>query len=196
MIAVYGGALSPITLAHEKIIRDLSKDYKVVVMPVGDNYKKKDLLSSKHRLNMINLLDFNDNVFISTIEIDNPNILQTYDTLVLLQKQYPAEQIRFVTGSDNLIDFDSWGNAKDILKEFGLIVINRDNFNPNEIIKSNKLLCNYVHNIEIIDLDILKGISSTNLRETIKAKNYDVEQLKKYVNDEVLSYIIENKLFK
>lgn len=196
MIAVYGGALSPITLAHEKIIRDLSKDYKVVVMPVGDNYKKKDLLPSKHRLNMINLLDFNDNVFISTIEIDNPNILQTYDTLVLLQKQYPAEQIRFVTGSDNLIDFDSWGNAENILKEFGLIVINRDNFNPNEIINNNKLLCNYVHNIKIIDLDILKGISSTNLRETIKAKNYDIKQLKKYVNDEVLSYIIENKLFK
>lgn len=196
MIAVYGGALSPITLAHEKIIKDLSKAFNVVVMPVGDKYEKIDLLPAKDRLNMISLLNLNNNVSISTIEIDNPKILHTYETLTLLKHQYPTEEIRFVTGSDNLIGFDKWGNAENILKEFGLIVINRDEFNPVDIINNNKLLLNYIHNIEIVKLNIIKGISSTNLRETIKKENYDIDELRKYVDDKVLSYILKNKLFK
>lgn len=196
MIAVYGGALSPITLAHEKIIRDLSEKYKVVIMPVGDKYEKNDLLPSEDRLKMLNCLDFNTNVSISTIEIDNPNILHTYETLTLLKKEYPNEDIKFVTGSDNLINFHTWGNAKEILSEFGLLVIKRDGFDFDEIINNNSLLLNYVHNIVAIELDIEQGISSTKLRELLKQENYEIEEINKYVNNKVLDYILKNKLFK
>lgn len=195
MIVVYGGALSPITLAHEKIIRDLSKEFKVVVMPVGDKYEKNDLLPSEDRLKMLNCLDFNENVSISTIEIDNPNILHTYETLTLLKKEYPNENIKFVTGSDNLVSFHTWGNAKEILEEFGLLVIKRDGFDFDKIVNNDLLLSNYVHNIVAIELDIEKGISSTKLRKLLREKTYNLEELNKYVDNKVLNYILENKLF-
>lgn len=195
MLVVYGGALSPVTLAHEKIINELSKQFKVIVMPVGDKYKKNELLHSRHRLNMLHAVGFNKNISISKIEINNPNILHTYETLLLLKKEYPNEDIKFVIGSDNLISFHTWRYAEEILKEFGLIVIQRDTLNFNEIINSNNLLLNYVHNIKLVNLDITQGISSTNLRNLLK-QQCSIEELNKYVNPKVLDYILENKLFK
>lgn len=196
MIAVYGGSLSPITLAHEQIIRSLAETYKVIIIPVGDKYKKDELLPSKDRLNMIKCLDFNKNVSISTIEIDSKDILNTYETLNILKKENPNEELKFIIGTDNLIDFPNWDNAREILDEFGLIVIKRDSLDFNSIINNNQLLLNYVHNIVDIDLNIETGISSTKLRTLLKKENYNMEELSKYINDKVLSYILKNKLFK
>lgn len=198
MIVVYGGSFNPITLAHEKIIKEMSKlNYinRVLIVPVGDKYKKVGLINSKDRAEMIKLSIKNiKKASIDYTEILSNKVLTTYETLNIIQSKYPNKKIYFILGADNLVEFSSWDNSLDILQEFGLMVIKRDSFDVNSIIENNPVLFKNKSNITIENIQTPLNISSSNVRSHFS----DTERinLDAHLNIEVLDYINSNNLYR
>lgn len=197
MIVVYGGSFNPVTLAHEKIIREVSKlNYidKILITPVGDKYNKHGLIDSKYRVDMLNLaIKDIHKAEIDFTEILSNKVLSTYETLQILQNKYPNKKIYFILGADNLLEFSSWNNCEDILKTFGLFVINRDGFDINSIIKNDTILLKHKSNIIIENIKTPLNVSSTNIRDYFtNCKNININT---HLNKKVFNYIHRNRLY-
>lgn len=193
MIAVFGGSFNPVTIAHTTIIDKLeSLDYinKVIILPVGNHYKKDYLIDFKYRKEMLELAIDINKVLISDIELHCQ--LKTIESLSIIQKEYPNEKIAFVMGADNLLCIKTWYLYKELLKKFYFILFNRDDMEIKDIIQNDEVLKNYEHKFIIESIHIKNNISSTKVRNMVK-NNLNCC---KYINDNVFSYIGKNNLYK
>lgn len=198
IIAIYGGSFNPPTIAHENIARDilcLSDINKLIYLPVGDAYKKKNLIESNYRYEMLKIItnklvlqDFN--VEISTLEMDTDRRLYTIESLRILKEKYKKD-LAFVMGTDNIKEFNTWSNPKSLLEEFYFIVIEREEDDVSKLIKENLLLSKYQNKFLILKDTSYKSVSSTYIRENIE----NTELVQSYIDKEVLSYIKKNNLY-
>ena len=180
MNIVYGGSFNPPTKAHKLIIDKLFLVFKpdnIIVVPVGDNYGKKDLISYEHRLEMAKLLD--DRIIVSDLE-NNDKYLGTYNLLNKLKEYY--DDLYYVIGSDNLINLDKWIDYKNLLKDFKFVVFNRHNLDLQEIIMEK--YPEFKNHFVVIQIDY--DISSSKFRETLD---------KSLIPNDVYDYIVENELY-
>lgn len=197
LVAIYGGSFNPPTIAHEHIARDilsLDKVEKLVYLPVGDLYKKKELIDSKYRYDMLKILvhKLNDedlNIELNSLEIESSKRLYTIESLRILKKQY-NRQLAFVMGTDNIKEFTSWYMPEDLLKEFYFIIIEREKDDTAKIIEEDVLLKQYRDKFIIIKKNSYKGVSSTYIRNNISN-----EKVKLYIDKNIFKYIKINKLY-
>ena len=125
-ILVLFGSFSPITIAHLRnleIARDTLRHrnfdvVKGIITPVSDAYKKKDLVSIQHRVNMIQGAIRGSN----WLELDSyEGFLPYFSTSVTIlrylrekwQQEYEEAQVRLVCGSDLILSFNVpnlWSN--------------------------------------------------------------------------------------
>ena len=180
--ALFVGSFNPITLAHEKIVKDLIKENiinYVYFLPVNSN--KIDLISIDNRINMINL--------IKTKKIDVLNIynyskdgLFNFDVL----QNIDLNITHIIMGSDLFFKFKTFKNYQDILNNYYIIVINRDK-NTLEYINNN-----YKEYLDkIIFINKTYDGSSNKAKELLKSNsNSNI-----YLNNKVLDYIKNNNLY-
>lgn len=200
VIAVYGGSFNPPTIAHEKISKDilsLNNVDKFIYLPVGDKYEKPELISSFHRLNMLEIM-VNEikksgvtSVEVSDLEVKSKNLLYTIDSLRAIKNRYKDKDVAFVMGTDNLIDFENWEKPIELLEEFYFIVIERKNQSVEEILERFKFLKKYTNKFIILKKTSYEAVNSTFIRENIN----NISLIKDYVNKEVLEYININNLY-
>jgi nicotinate-nucleotide adenylyltransferase len=183
-IGVYVGSFDPLHLGHEQIINKLLKNKivdKIIIVPGNSYWNKKINSSIKHRINMLKLIE-NKNVIINDTLYKKK---YTYQVLNELNKQY--DNLYLIIGADNIINFDKWKNIDCILNHH-VIIVSRNN------IDINKYLKNYPkENFTIVD-DVDIKTSSTIIRNKIKQFGY--ESIIRYVNNDIINYIIKNKLYK
>lgn len=199
LVAIYGGSFNPPTIAHEMIARDIlsTKEVKkVVYLPVGDDYKKQNLISADFRYDMLKILvdslDNNGiNVELNDLEINAYRRLYTIESLRLLKNQYNSN-LAFVMGTDNIKEFKNWYEPKKLLEEFYFIVIERENDNVEQLIMKDKLLNDYKNKFIIIKETSYKNVSSTYIRNNL----YTDSGIRNYINSEILDYIKSNELYK
>jgi nicotinate-nucleotide adenylyltransferase len=185
MFIVFGGSFNPPTIAHKKIIQKLLEafeDSKVLLLPVGNDYKKSELIPFNHRVMMLSLLT-KEIKYAMIITIENVrNYKGTLYRLRELEKTY--QPLYFVIGSDNLKDFKSWINYQELLKSYPFIVMKRKGgFSQKQ---AEVLFKDDLHQFMFIDFD--SKISSTNIRR-------DIEKNKRSLTKEVYQYIVENNLY-
>lgn len=197
-IAVFGGSFNPpinshITLAKQ-IINKFPKIEKLIFVPVSTKYEKTELVSNKHRYNMLQLVCKNEKkIEVSDIELIQKKQLYTIETLDLIKKQYgEGYDIYFVVGTDNLKDFQNWHNPDKILKKYKLLILNRNNDDLEKIILDNKLLNKNRNSLIKADGIDEINLSSTIIRDKIKKG----ENVEKYIPKQILKYIINNNLYK
>lgn len=199
LIAIYGGSFNPPTIAHKNIVKDiLSIDLikEVIYLPVGDRYKKKNLINSKYRVDMLNILKYDlrmegYSVDINTLEIDSKKRLYTLESLRLLKNIYKNE-LAFVMGTDNIKKVETWYNYQSLLKEFYFIIIERQNDDINKIIKENNVLRNYQNRFIILKETSYKNVSSTYIRDNL----YTDLNITQYISPKIIKYIKNNNLYK
>ncbi|WP_297522452.1 nicotinate (nicotinamide) nucleotide adenylyltransferase [uncultured Clostridium sp.] len=199
MIAIYGGSFNPPTVAHENIARDILKldeIKKIIYLPVGDNYKKKSLISSKYRYDMLsfileNLKNDGLKVDINRLEIEADKRLYTLESLKILKDEY-KEELAFVMGTDNIKEFSSWYNPEELLNKFYFVVIERENDDVQKLIREDKLLSKYENRFIILSETSYKTVSSTYIRNNL----YVDTKIEKHIDRNVLEYIKANKLYK
>ena len=186
-IGIFGGSFNPPHNMHKNIALELlEKNYldKIIYIPTGDNYKKKDLINFYDRYNMVKLMiKDNDKLLISDIG-NNDDYKYTYQVLDYFKEN--NNDIYFICGSDNLTDFINWMNYEYILKNYKLLVIKRNNDNIEEILKIYE---NYKTNIILANIES-KVLSSSFIRDNIK------NDVKDYLDNDVYEYIKKKSLYK
>lgn len=185
-IGIFGGCFNPPHNMHKQIALDLiSNGYldKVIYVPTGNRYNKKDLIDVKDRYNMLKIMTKdNKDLEVSDFEVKN-ELVYTYQTLDYFRKQYPYDEVYFICGSDNLKEFSSWKRFKYILDNYKILVISRNSLGSN--------LTNSYSNSNIILTNIRESdLSSTKVRESIKEGQYNCE-----VESGVLEYIKKKGLY-
>jgi len=185
MLIVFGGAFNPPTVAHLNIIKKLLSTFngsQVLILPVGDDYKKPELIPFHYRMDMLNLLiEGIDHVMVSSLEKDS-GYMGTLASLKELKKSY--EDVHFVMGSDQLSGLKSWIRHEELLESFPFIIMTRkDSLSEQD---AEVLFSQLKHHFTFVPFDT--DMSSTQVRKNLKAS-------KKYLTEQVHQYIIKNHLY-
>lgn len=196
ILAIFGGSFNPPLNSHFSLAEQILNEYehieKVIFVPVSSKYNKNGLLENQHRYNMLKVVcDKNEKFEVSDIELKQESQLHTLETLELLQKEYPDYELFFILGTDNLKDIPNWGTPEILLSKFKILVIERDEDNMDEIIKSDNFLKTYKDSFIKVKENIRSNISSTFVREKLKRG----KSIRYLTPDEVFLYIKENNLY-
>lgn len=188
-IGIFGGCFNPPHKMHKDIATNLINNKyvdKVIYVPTGNKYQKRDLLSDKDRYQMLKLMTKdNDDLLVSDYEF-NTELTYTYQTLDYFKEKYQGAEIYFIMGADNLDELDTWKNYNYILSNYKLLVINRGDFKKDELLEKYR---EYRENIIFVPQNT-NFISSTYIRGNI----YDKDMVE-YLDMAVLEYIKLNHLY-
>jgi len=212
VVVIACGSYSPITFMHLRMFEQ-AKDYgmseKVNIIggylsPVSDAYKKQGLVSANHRIRMCELaVESSDFVCVDKWESDQPEYQTTIAVLdhfyFALNKDEPKDNpinVMLLCGADLLESFNKPGvwhadDIRDIVKNYGLLVIERTGVNVSDIVNSNPLLKELKDNIFVIPQLITNDVSSTKMRSNV-ANGLSIKYL---TPDSVIKYIQENGLY-
>lgn len=193
-IAIYGGSFNPPANSHisiaNQIIEKIELIEQLIFLPVNIEYGKDELISNEHRYNMLKLTCKNNKIEVSDYELQSNEKNYTIDTLKVLKEKYKKE-LYFVIGTDNLKEVKFWKDAEELLNQFKLIVVERENDCFEDIIEKDDFL--KMHKKNLIRAEGVKTeyICSSQIRDKIKKK----EDISKYLPIEIQEYIYENKLY-
>ena len=185
-IGVLGGTFDPPHDAHLKIaersIEQFSLD-KVIFIPSGNPWQKKDATPYLHRYEMTKLLIEESN-YCEISDIENSETYPSYTFETLNKLNHPKEKLYFILGSDAAINIRTWKNYELLpnLTNFLIALRSEDNI---DVLENN-----FPFNYEIISGDKL-DLSSTSFRNKLKEKNNEVSDLP----SGILTYIKENSLY-
>ena len=203
-IAVFGGTFNPFHKGHKKLITEASKAIgfdKIIIIPskIPPHKDAECLASEQDRIRMIkqSIEDNNINcneICISDIELKRDGKSYSVETLRELKKFYPDEEYRihFIMGSDMLIYFKKWYEYKEILKLCTLVCLSRCDEDSKELETYANELSGLGGKVMIVPVEPLE-ISSTDIRLAIR--NKDFEKLTCYLDEKVVKYILERKLY-
>ena len=194
-IGVYGGTFDPPHRAHFKIIKEslfqLELDRLYVVVS-GDPWMKGGrVVASKHqRQEMVeSSLRGCKKVCLLKFEINKESPSYSYQTLEYLKTFGNINDFYFIVGSDSAISMDKWKKPLNILNSSKIVCIPREGI-PNESVET-KLLDIYPQAQIRFLKNIDEKISSTTIRTFIKRN----ESYKEYLNKNVYTYILKNKMY-
>lgn len=190
-IGIFGGSFNPPHKMHESIASQLIERKiidKVIFVPTSNFYPKAGLISDEERLTMLKLL-IKDKKEYEVSDYEFGKLTYTHETLEYFKKENKDDEIYFICGSDNLDQLDTWKEYKRILTDYKIIVIPRKE-NIDEILNKYE---EYKNNIIVTNLEN-NYLSSTLVRNFLKEEKY--QEVKDYINNNVLDYIINNDLYK
>ena len=188
MIVVFGGSFNPPTIAHHQIAKHILKQTdceQFFFLPVGDQYPKKGLISSHHRVNMLNLVcEQLPRASVSMIEVEADRVLTSFETLSIMKKQYPTQDIAFVIGADNLKDLPNWVQYEQLIQQFKIIVFRRDDIDVDQSIKTQFGL--YHDRFIVLNSFGKMDVSSTMYRENLNRSDLVLACVDQYVKEQQL----------
>lgn len=197
VIVVFGGSFNPPNNSHfslaEQIVNEYEQVKKILFVPVGDLYEKEGLLSGEIRYQMLQqICNINSHFDVSDIEIKAEHLLDTIDTLDIIQNQYPDHDIWFTVGTDNLRQLPHWSKAEELISGFKLLVLERDEDVMDQIIKESSFLKKYKSSFIRVKENIRSNSNSTFLRQKLRSG----KSIRYLVPDEIFFYIEKYQLFK
>jgi len=195
-IAFFGGSFNPPNNTHLSIAQNILKQInldELYFVPVGNYYNKKDLIDVKHRFEMLKILTQSEkNIDVLDITLNEKQDLKAIDIFYKIKHMYINDDIYFIMGADNFSKILSWKNVKQLVKNFKIIIVERDDININEIIEKNSILNDNKNNlISVYKSNELDIINSTKIREKINLN----EDISNFLNEGIYNYILDNKLY-
>lgn len=193
----YGGSFNPVTNAHINIALNIVKKCgldKIVFVPVGNNYNKKDLADEKHRYNMLKIATQPyKELEVSDLEMNLDRNLDAIDVFKMIEDKYPNIIIYYIMGADNLSKMLLWKDFNNLVKNYKYIIIERDLLDCKQLIKSNDILTKYRTNFDILENNYYSKISATEVRKKIQSRNLD--NIDNYISENIMKYISDNNLY-
>lgn len=202
IIGILGGSFDPPHNGHLHVAKMLLKQklcQKVIFMPCFKHPFDKQLSKADHRLIMTKLLEKN-NTKVSDIEIKRGRISYSIDTLNALRNQSPKDKLVWILGEDQIESFKKWKAWREIIEQFGLIVVPRQARPPRgsppvtpevtEGLLGGEITNRYLKGVAFAHFKPL-NISSSEIRKRIK-EGLKIDGL---VPKEVERYIIKHKLY-
>uniref|UniRef100_H2YH94 Nicotinamide-nucleotide adenylyltransferase n=1 Tax=Ciona savignyi TaxID=51511 RepID=H2YH94_CIOSA len=204
------GSINPITNMHLRMF-ELARDYLRKntkfrakfggISPTADSYGKPDLVEAKHRQMMCKLaLESNPWVSMLRWESDQPSWTPTVQVLQhygRTEEIFKDLKLMLLCGADLLESFTTPGlwlekDIKNIINDFGIVVITRPDYDPHALINNSAVLQDSSSNIHLVEDWNQSGLSSTKLRRAIREGN----SIRYLTPDPVIEYIDQHGLYK
>lgn len=191
---IMGGTFNPVHNGH-LILANTAYEMlgldKVIFIPSGNSYMKKNVLATKKRVEMVRLAIAQYPQFeLSLVEAERQGNSYTSETLEYLTAKNPDTCYFFIMGADSLFQLETWRQPEKIFSLAKLVCAVRDDYNIDKIRQKGEQL--RALGADIIYLDIPKiEISSTDIRAKVKKQL----PIKEYVPKEVADYIRQEHLY-
>lgn len=191
-ILIFGGTFNPIHNGHlilaEHCINEEGFD-KVVFIPTMNPYYK-DTLDFDTRLKMLKMaIKDNDKFAYSSIE-KRYNLEGKLYLILEKISELSDDDITILIGSDSLMNLDWWYKIDEILKNYKILVLKRDDDDEAISIKIAEYKEKYGADIKVLNNKRVE-ISSSMIREMIKSG----KSIKYLVRDDVEKFIRDEKLY-
>ena len=204
-ICIFGGTFDPVHEGHIHIAKNALSEFKldkVIFMPSGNSYMKKDVSPAIHRYNMLKLaLEEYPEFELSDIEIKREGYTYTKDTIEEFKANHPDDELFFLIGSDTLFMIEKWYEPEYLFHNLHFLVADRNDEEMNK--KSEELKDKFNAKIDFLCCDFL-DISSSEIREEFKKLTIDetfdkanIDNIEiKNICSKNKRYIIENHLYR
>lgn len=196
-IGILGGSFDPVHIGHVALGRAAISEAgldKLIVMPtyIQPFKQGKRVTDDEHRLAMTRLaFEAVPKAEISTFEIGRMRVSYTYDTMAALKKDYPNEELFFITGADSFLSLDTWYKGIDLLENFSFIVSARPGCEDDELDNKIKEYQGKYRTKVVKLVTQMPDISSTEIRERYK----DGGNAGGLIPENVERYITEHGLY-
>ncbi|AMG01966.1 nicotinate-nicotinamide nucleotide adenylyltransferase [Vibrio mimicus] len=123
-IAVFGSAFNPPTLGHKSIIDSLDHFDLILLVPSISHAWGKTMLDYEQRNRLVDqFIQDIDSCKVQRSDVEEAlytpeNSVTTYAVLTRLQALYPEDELTFVIGPDNLLNFAKFYKADEILQRW------------------------------------------------------------------------------
>lgn len=194
-IVVMGGSFNPPTIAHLRLMQaaiQAVEAEKGIFVPVGEAYLKRKMRKSEDHIRLNEQLRLamlqamcagSDNLMVSDVEIQNP-LLFTWDTMCLLQSQYPSARLYFLAGADKLPMLGSLASKTAFFEQFGIVLFSRDGMQAEAMILQDERCAPFASAfVYAKQPNGIDGMSSTAVRKLIVAR--EVEKAQAYLHPDV-----------
>jgi nicotinate (nicotinamide) nucleotide adenylyltransferase len=199
-ICILSIAGNPITKAHVKVAELILNVAKVdeVHISLDYNHLEKKLESVEHRINMANLaVSNNPRIKISDYQIKHKLGGETYFYLnkIINDKEWENYRFFYAVGMDRANTLlETWYNAEELIKlDVGFVIIPRKGYFRNDKVKWYLQKPHIL--IEDDEKNMIPEVSSTMARNILKDFIPSREELKKILDEKVIDYIMDNKLY-
>ena len=185
-VGVLGGTFDPPHKAHIKIAERSIEQFnldKVIFIPSGNPWQKKDATSFIHRYEMTKILIKESHSF-EISDIENSQKKPSYTSETLKKLNQPKEKLYFILGSDAAMNIKTWKNYEILPSLTNFLIALRSEDSIENLDK------NFPFNYEIILGDKL-NLSSTSLRKKLKERDTKNGELPLGI----LNYIIDKNLY-
>lgn len=193
----FGGCFNPVTNAHINLANLVVEKYnldKLIIVPMGNNYQKQDLIDEKHRYEMLKIMVKSyEKLEVSDIELNLQESLTMLQAFEEIQKQYKDSENYFIIGADNLTKLMNLPELENLAKNYQYIVIERETCTSADKIASNPILMRFKANFNLLEDNPYKQISSTEVRKLLQEKKE--KEISQMIPKEVYKYIKENELY-
>lgn len=196
-IGILGGTFDPFHLGHLSVLEAAVEEAecdRIMLLPAKMSPFKLEqkITDEKHRIAMVSCVAAEyENVEVSTLEIDGPKVSYTYETMKKIQEKRPEDELYFIMGSDSLLALESWYMGEELLRDFSFILAPRPGYDSTKMKeKKNAVKKKYGTEIRVLH-NKLRDISSTEIKETIKAG----KEIGHLVPTKVAEYIHEHGLY-
>jgi len=195
-IGIFGGTFDPPHNGHlilaSEMYAQLSLDLLLwVLTPVPPHKLSIPVSSVETRKKLVLKAIEGDASFqLSTAEIDRPGPHYSVDTVKILKKQYPKDDLFFMIGGDSLNHLPTWFNPKELIDfctGFGVMRRPEDDIDMELLEQELPGIRGKVHFIEAP----LLQISSSDIRYRIANK----KPIRYYLPEAVYRLIIENNWY-
>jgi nicotinate-nucleotide adenylyltransferase len=193
-IGIMGGTFDPIHNGHILLALEAYKRLeldKVLFIPSGKSYMKKNVLDAARRAAMVELAIKEYPQFeLSLIEVNKKGNSYTCETLEDLKSMNTDTEFYFIVGADSLFQIENWYKPEKIFSLSKIVCTVRNEYDFDKIKQKGIELSRL--GADIIYMDIPKiDISSTEIRAKVK-KGLPVSEL---VPQAVADYIIQEHLY-
>lgn len=202
-IGILGGTFDPIHNGHLMIAKEAMKEYglsRVILIPTGISYMKKDVTDAYFRYKMTKLAAKEIVGFdVSDVEIKREGNTYTCDTIAYFREKYPNTKLYFIIGTDSLLSLEKWRNIEYVFENCTILCATRigeygeAQVKEVEHTKAKDLSSKYNADIAFIHCETI-DISSTEIRKY--RKTHPDEQLTTLgLSESVADYIYRHDLY-
>ena len=189
-IVVFGGSFNPPTLAHKRLLLAAVEELgakKGIFVPSSDDYVRSKMkkagcveqtLPDRVRYEMLSLMcEDDERLEVSDIEFYREGKTVTYETMLAIDKNYLGEKL-FLAGYDKVEVIPKWRQIESFLRDFRIVVVKRDGYDPVAAIEKNEKLRDHRDTFYVMDaVEGLDGISSSAIREGLKNGDDSIKEM-------------------
>ncbi|WP_344782212.1 nicotinate-nucleotide adenylyltransferase [Gordonia caeni] len=176
-IGVMGGTFDPIHNGHLVAGSEVAHRFgldEVIFVPTGRPWQKEGpragadpgrVTPAEHRYLMAVIATASNPGFtVSRVDIDREGVTYTVDTLRDLRREYPDDELFFITGADALESILTWQNWEELFELAHFIGVSRPGYALDATHLAEHLATKPPHALQMMEIPAL-AISSTDCRE-------------------------------